>query len=114
MIAMRMGAQDRGNFCIAHGAHDCLDMAFAIHVLRIADAEAASGWTRIDDCNFTSSTNQPGLGTCEGIGRWIGCKHAANQRFVLFGFACLDAVGPVAHAAYMVVRTALGNEKGAD
>lgn len=114
MIAMRVGAKNRGNFCIADGAHDCLDMAFAIHVLRIADAEAASGWARINNSNFTSGTNQPGLGAGEGIGRWIGCKHTANQRFVLFGFACVNAVGPIAHAAYMEVLTALGNEKGAD
>ncbi len=94
---MRVGAEDGGDLRVAHGTQDRLDMAFTIHVLGIADAEPAPRRARIDNGNFISRADKPGLGAREGVRRRIGRQHAPNQRLMLFGFACVNTVGPVAH-----------------
>ena len=118
MVAVGVGAEDRRDPSIADSTQDSLDMAPSvhigtIHVLGIANAKPASSRAGVNHRNFVSAAYQPGLRASKSIRRRIGCQHAPHQRLMLLGFACVDAVGPVAHECYMVAELQRGNEKGA-
>ena len=100
MVAVGVGAQDRGDLGIADSAQDRLDMTFSVDIGRVADALAAARRAGVDDGDVAARTNQPGLRSSKGIRRRIRCEHTADQRLMLFGFACVDSVGPV-HANHV-------------
>ena len=65
---MGVCAQDRGDFCIAHGAQNCLDMALAMNVCGITYALSAPDGARIDNGNVFSITDNPCLRAGISIG----------------------------------------------
>ena len=91
---MGVRAQDRGDFCIAHGAQNRLDMALAMNVCGITYALSAPDGARVDNGNVFSITDNPRLRAGKGIGRSIGRENAPHQRLMLLYLACLDRVGP--------------------
>lgn len=91
---MRMGAQDRGDPPSVDGAQYRVDMSFAVNIRRIANALSAPCRPGIDNSDIIACPDQPCLRARVSVWRRIGGKNAANQWFVLFGFACANAVGP--------------------
>lgn len=91
---MRMRAQDRGDPPSVDRAQYRVDMPFAVNIRRITNALSASAWPGIDNRNIVTFTHQPCLRAGVSVRRRIGGENAADQWFVLFGFACANAVGP--------------------
>lgn len=94
VIAVGVGAQDRSDTLSSDSAQYRLDMPLAVYIRRIANALSASGRTGVDNCHIFACPDQPCLRAGVGVWRRIRGKNAADQWFVLFGFACANAVGP--------------------
>lgn len=91
---MRVGTQDCSDPLSLDSTQNCINMPLAVNVRRIPNALAASGWSGVNYRNIFARADQPCLRACICVRRRIGSKNAADQRFMLFGFACANAVGP--------------------
>ncbi len=91
---MRMRAQDRGDPPSVDRAQYRVDMPFAVNIRRITNALSASAWPGINNGDIFTCPHQPCLRAGVSVRRRIGGENAADQWFVLFGFACANAVGP--------------------
>lgn len=91
---MRVGAQDCSDPLSLDCTQNCFNMPLAVNVRRITNALAASGWSGVNYRNIFARADQPCLRARICVRRRIGSKNAADQRFMLFGFACANAVGP--------------------
>lgn len=91
---MRVGTQDRSDPLSVDSPQNCINMSLAVNIRRITNAFAASSWSGVNDRNVFARADQPCLRARVSVRRGIGGKNTADQRFMLFGFACANAVGP--------------------